>query len=52
VARDFPQAEDNYSRCISLPIFPDLTDAQCEQVVRNVVQLVEKSRKRAMVGAD
>jgi len=51
VARDFPHAEDSYSRCVSLPIYPDLSDAQCERVVQNVVHLVEKSRKNVMVGA-
>lgn len=29
----FPQAEDYYSRCLTLPLFPDLTDAEQQKVV-------------------
>jgi dTDP-4-amino-4,6-dideoxygalactose transaminase len=46
---DFPQAEDSYSRCISLPIYPDLSEAQCERVVQSIIRIVEK--KGARVGA-
>ena len=42
---DFPQAEDSFSRCISLPIYPDLTEAQMEQVVGAVSKIVSRSRK-------
>ena len=42
---DFPQAEDAFSRCISLPIYPDLTEAQMEQVVGAVTKIVSRSRK-------
>ena len=51
VNQDFPNAEDNYSRCFSLPIFPDMTLAQQERVVRSVLQVVEKNRKRVLVSA-
>ena len=30
---DFPEAERYYRQAISLPLFPDLTDAQQDQVV-------------------
>ncbi len=33
---DFPNAEDAYSRCLSLPIFPDMTDVEIEQVIEAV----------------
>jgi perosamine synthetase len=42
---DFPQAEDSFSRCISLPIYPDLTEAQMAQVVGAVSKIVSRSRK-------
>jgi hypothetical protein len=32
-----------------LPIFPDLSDAQCQRVVQSVLHLVEKNRKTTMV---
>ena len=34
---DFPNAEDAYSRCISLPIFPDLTDAEVDRIITTVL---------------
>jgi perosamine synthetase len=42
---DFPEAEDAYSRCLSLPIFPDLSLAELERVANAVTQIVEKNRK-------
>jgi len=42
---DFPQAEDSFSRCISLPIYPDLSEAQRVQVVEAVSKIVSRSRK-------
>jgi dTDP-4-amino-4,6-dideoxygalactose transaminase len=46
---DFPQAEDAYSRCISLPIYPDLSEAQMDLVVGAVTNIVTRSRKFAAV---
>src|SRR5882724_3549658 len=48
---DFPQADDSYSRCLSLPIFPDMTQAEREHVVQSVTRLVTKNRKRTVVAA-
>ncbi len=48
-AEDFPQAEANYVRSLSIPIFPDMTMAQQKRVVDSVVGVVEKSRKRTAV---
>jgi dTDP-4-amino-4,6-dideoxygalactose transaminase len=42
---DFPQAEDSFSRCISLPIYPDLSETQRVQVVEAVSKIVSRSRK-------
>ncbi len=48
---DFPNAEDAYSRCLSLPIYPDLTDEEAERVVRSVERIVHANRKRVLVAA-
>ncbi|MFM9090825.1 MAG: DegT/DnrJ/EryC1/StrS family aminotransferase [Verrucomicrobiota bacterium] len=32
----FPRAERAAETCLSLPIFPELTDAQVEHVIRSV----------------
>ena len=39
---DFPNAETFYNQEISLPIYPELTDAQVSFVVRVVASLTEK----------
>jgi perosamine synthetase len=36
---DFPRAEDAFSRCISLPLYPSLTDGDITRVVRAVEQI-------------
>jgi UDP-4-amino-4,6-dideoxy-N-acetyl-beta-L-altrosamine transaminase len=36
----FPQAEDYYDRCLSLPLHPDLTDEEVERVVAAVTDAV------------
>jgi dTDP-4-amino-4,6-dideoxygalactose transaminase len=33
---DFPHAEDYYKRCLSLPIYPSLTDEQQEFVIDTI----------------
>lgn len=43
--RDFPNAEDAFSRCLSLPIYPDLTDDQLLRVVEAVTDIVSSNRK-------
>lgn len=40
----FPQAEDFYSRCFSLPIFPAMTDEQVGRVIDNVLGCVNNAR--------
>jgi perosamine synthetase len=48
---DFPQAEDAYSRCVSLPIYPDMTDSEVDRVMGTVEGIVMKNRRRALVDA-
>jgi dTDP-4-amino-4,6-dideoxygalactose transaminase len=36
---DFPRAEDTYSRVISLPLWPGMTDGQIERVIDAVLKL-------------
>lgn len=43
-AGDFPNAEDAYSRCFSLPIFPDMTEAEINHVIHNVKSLLDRKR--------
>jgi perosamine synthetase len=45
---DFPHAEDSYSRCLSLPIYPDMSDAEVERVIGAVVRVVGRNRVRAV----
>lgn len=41
---DFPNAEDAYFRCLSLPIFPDMTEEEVERVAGSVQSLLEQKR--------
>lgn len=42
---DFPHAENYYKNCISLPMFPSLTDEQFDYVVETVLQGLKASKK-------
>ncbi len=46
---DFPHAQDSFSRCLSLPIFPDMSEDQIERVIQSVTKVVLKNRKKVMV---
>jgi dTDP-4-amino-4,6-dideoxygalactose transaminase len=46
---DFPHAKDAYSRCISLPIYPDMNDGELERVLAAVEHLVQKNRRRMLM---
>lgn len=50
-SHDFPNALDSYSRALSLPIYPDMTEAQVERVIETVSRLVANNRKRVMVAS-
>ncbi len=47
--QDFPNAEDAYSRCLSLPVYPDLKDEEAEGVISAVTQIVSRNRKSKLV---
>ncbi len=47
----FPNANDAYSRCISLPIYPDMSEAEVERVITSVQAVVQGNRKSKSVGA-
>jgi len=44
-AGDFPVAEDVFSRCISLPIFPAMEEGDVSQVVESVLALVKENAR-------
>jgi dTDP-4-amino-4,6-dideoxygalactose transaminase len=48
---DFPNAEDAYARCISLPIFPGMTEGEIETVIAVVRSIVTGACKRAQAVA-
>src|SRR5215472_7763710 len=48
---DFPAAEDAFDRCMSLPIFPGMTEREVDRVIAAVMQIVDESRKRVAVAA-
>lgn len=48
---DFPRAEDAYARCLSLPIYPDMSDAEVERVVTAVERVVQENRVRMRMRA-
>ncbi len=45
---DFPNAEDAYSRCISLPIFPGLSELEVTRVLNAIEKIVCGHRRRAL----
>ncbi len=45
----FPQAIDAYSRCISLPIFPDMTESETTRVMEAVKTVVQHNLKNRSI---
>ncbi|HLW51622.1 MAG TPA: DegT/DnrJ/EryC1/StrS family aminotransferase [Candidatus Angelobacter sp.] len=45
-AGDFPNAEDAYGRCLSVPMFPGMTETEVDRVVQAIERIVCKHRKR------
>jgi dTDP-4-amino-4,6-dideoxygalactose transaminase len=41
---DFPEAERYYQRCLSLPLYQDLSEAQQDQVVCALRQILQDAR--------
>lgn len=37
---DYPNAEDYYKHCISLPLYPDLTDDDLKEIVKRIKEIV------------
>jgi perosamine synthetase len=48
---EFPHAEDAYNRCVSLPIYPDLSEGEILRVMETVERVVYENRKTALVAA-
>jgi dTDP-4-amino-4,6-dideoxygalactose transaminase len=48
---DFPQAEDAYTRCLSLPIYPDMSKSEVDRVLATVEDIAMKNRRRVLVDA-
>src|SRR5262249_18752486 len=48
---DFPSAEDAYERAISLPIYPDMSDAEVEYVASTIKHIVQANRACVSVGS-
>ena len=46
---DFPNAEDAYKRAISLPLYPEMTPEDVEDVIRAVRKVIMENRKRGAV---
>jgi dTDP-4-amino-4,6-dideoxygalactose transaminase len=48
---DFPNAEDAFSRCLSLPIYPSLSDDEVERVIRTVEKVALTYRRTVVAAA-
>jgi perosamine synthetase len=48
-ATDFPHADDSYSRCFSVPIYPDLSEAEMKRVVASIKTVIHRSVKNGPV---
>jgi dTDP-4-amino-4,6-dideoxygalactose transaminase len=42
--RNFPNAEDAYQRAVSLPIWPDMSDADVQYVANTIKRIVQENR--------
>ena len=42
---DFPVAEWEFQRCLSLPIYPAMSDGEVEQVIDNVTEIATRARR-------
>jgi perosamine synthetase len=42
---DFPVAEAEFQRCISLPIYPGMSDAEVEHVIDNVTEIATRAKR-------
>ena len=44
-AENFPNAENQYSRTISIPLYPDMTEEQAQLVIDTVIKIGNENRK-------
>jgi dTDP-4-amino-4,6-dideoxygalactose transaminase len=42
---DFPKAEEYFERCLSLPIYPSMTEGDVERVITELRDIAAKFRK-------
>jgi len=40
---DFPNAEKYYQKCLSIPLYPAMTDEDVKKVIHEITQLVSQS---------
>jgi dTDP-4-amino-4,6-dideoxygalactose transaminase len=50
-AEDYPVAYDNYSRSISLPIYPDLKSEDVNRIVESIKKIGYSARKKQYIGS-
>ncbi len=50
-ADDYPVAYDTYSRCISLPIYPDLKTEEVNRIVESIKKIGYSARRKQYVSA-
>jgi dTDP-4-amino-4,6-dideoxygalactose transaminase len=43
---DFPFAENYYKECISLPLFPEMSEADVKRVIEKVTKVLDKNTLR------
>jgi dTDP-4-amino-4,6-dideoxygalactose transaminase len=48
---DLPNSEDAFARCLSLPIYPDMSDSDVERVASAVESFVGQNRRRVPMAA-
>lgn len=44
-AENYPNAENNYNRTISIPLYPDMTSEQADYVIKTVIKIGTENRK-------
>lgn len=47
---DYPNAEEYYKHCISLPLYPDLTDSDLEEIAKRVKSILPLSERVVVKG--
>jgi dTDP-4-amino-4,6-dideoxygalactose transaminase len=42
---DFPKAEEYYQKCLSIPLYPTMSDSDVERVIDEVTNMVNPVKK-------